>query len=217
MATSPLFAGSRKVDKTTIVPGIGTRPRVIASPGSSGSEITAISVSTNDGAAQDLQFGIAEVVTSQANMGVGALVDGGGSSDSVTRTAGSFVTDGWRVGERFLIQGATTLANDFLAVIESVSATTLTFATATVATAEDLAADASLYRYHDLGYVDVAAGSGRPSVVGVSGLDTTQMPWLDPSPDRLMNLGPNDFLVAALVNALTSGEYLDVAVFMGDF
>ena len=201
MATSPLFAGSRRVQKTALIPGMGTRPRIIADPGASGSEITAISVASSDGAANDLQFGMSEVVTDQSDMGVGALVDGGVNSDTITRTAGSFVADGWKVGERLLVRNATTLANDFLAVLTAVSALSLTFATATVDTAEDLPSGATLHRYHDLGYVDVDAGAGSPSVVGVSGLDTTQMPWLDPSPERLLNLGSTDFLCAAVATA----------------
>lgn len=217
MATTPLFAGSKRVQPTTFIPGMATRPRIIVSPGISGSELRALSVAGNDGGANNMQFGIAQEVTDQADMGTGAFVDGGGGSDTLTRTAGSFVTDGWRVGERFLVQGATTLANDFLAILTAVSAGVLTFATGTVNTAEILPAGCKLYRYHDLGYVAVAAGAGKPSVAGVSGLDVNQMPWLDPTPGRLMELGAGDFLIAALATTLTTGEFIDVACFLGDY
>ena len=75
-----------------------------------------------------------------AIIGVGlAFVDGGGSADSITDSGNGFITAGFAPGEVLFVQGATTGANDSGctgAVILTVVAGTITFATGTVDTAE---------------------------------------------------------------------------------
>jgi len=64
------------------------------------------------------------------------FVDGGGSDDTITRTTGSFITDGFEVGDWIQVFNATTGANDFSVKLTGVAALTLTFATDTVDTGE---------------------------------------------------------------------------------
>lgn len=64
------------------------------------------------------------------------FVDGGAGNDSITRTVGSWITDGFQVGDWIQVFGATTSGNNFSAKILTVSATTLGIATAKVATGE---------------------------------------------------------------------------------
>lgn len=217
MATSPQFIGTLRTEALQLIPGYSTRFRPLWVGGANGSQITQISITTNDAAANEVQFGILKKITEQANMGTGALVDGGGGSDTITRSTGNFITDGWRVGERLQVIGATTLANDFDALLTAVASTTLTFATATVDTAENLPSGAYLARLQKLPYVAVPAGAGEPTVVGVSGLDATQMPFLDSSPDRVFTLEADDVLVAAVTTAMGSSEVMDIIATGGDF
>ena len=68
-----------------------------------------------------------------------AFVDGGGSPDSITDSGNGFLTAGFAPGDVLFVQGATTPANDTAitgAVILTVAAGTITFATGTVDTAE---------------------------------------------------------------------------------
>jgi hypothetical protein len=68
-------------------------------------------------------------------------VDGGASSDTITASAGSFITAGFAVGDVIYTYGSTTAANDMSGVVlTGVAAGTLTFATATVNTGEVFAA-----------------------------------------------------------------------------
>lgn len=64
------------------------------------------------------------------------FVDGGGSDDTITRTTGSFITDGFEIGDWIQVFNATTGANDFAVKLTGVAALTLTFATGTVDTGE---------------------------------------------------------------------------------
>ena len=50
MADTPLFVGSKRTEPFIFVPGFSTRPRILWTPGSSGSEIYGISVASSDNA-----------------------------------------------------------------------------------------------------------------------------------------------------------------------
>lgn len=68
-----------------------------------------------------------------------AFVDGGGSNDSITDSGNGFITQGFAPGDVLFVTGATTAGNDSGctgAVLLSVVAGTIEFATGTVNTAE---------------------------------------------------------------------------------
>jgi hypothetical protein len=69
------------------------------------------------------------------------FVDGGGSNDSMTRTGGSFITDGFEIGDWVCVFNATTPANDIQAKILSVVALTIEIGTGLIDTGEAGAAD----------------------------------------------------------------------------
>lgn len=217
MADRPIFAGSKRISPLQIIPAHSTRPRVLWAPGTTGSEITRISIAGNLAGSNRVLFYHGTPLTLQANMGVGAIADNGASPDAVTRTAGDFVADKWVAGERFYVAGATTLANDFTAILASVTQLSMTFATGTAAATEELPALSALHRLTALGWVDVPAGAGRPIVVGVSGLNSDQMPWLDPSPNRLLELGKDDYLLASAETVVGTNEILEVTAQGGDY
>lgn len=219
MADSPIFLGSVRHEPVQFVPAFSTRPRPLWTPGASGSEIRKITISTNDAGNNQLQIGIARRLTLGSAMGSGALVDNGASADTITRSSGSFLDDGWLAGNRLFLLGSTTLANDVEVILTAAAAGTLTLATggATVNTAEGLPNLAKLCLLTWMHYLSVPLGSGLPAVVSVSGLSTTQNPSLDASPDRVITLGPTDILVGKVTTALGTGEVLDVLVEGGDF
>jgi hypothetical protein len=65
-----------------------------------------------------------------------SFVDGGSGNDSITRSVGSWITDGFQVGDWIQVFGATTAGNDVLRKILALTATTMEIATASVANAE---------------------------------------------------------------------------------
>lgn len=151
MASDPTFGTAPYAQCTTFTNGMGTRPRAIWTPGSNGSRVHFISQANSVSSNPTLY--LAEEMTLQSTMGTGAHVDNGGSSDTLTRSTGSFITDGWLVGDRMWVSGSTTLANDYLVQVTAVASGTLTFATATVNAAENLPAGAKLFRMHQLATV----------------------------------------------------------------
>lgn len=219
MGSEPFFASSRKTKVVPFVPAISTRPRVLWAAGASGSEIELVNIAGTDNAANTLQLSIGEALTLASNMGTGAFVDNGASADTISRTSGSFLDDGWRVGDRLFPSGATTLANDFEVILTAVTATLLTLATGggTVDTVENLPSTAILYRVARLGSIPVAANSGVSGNAAVDGLSPTQIPGFAVSPDDLLRLGPNHALIGALATAVGSGEIIDVTSSGGDY
>ena len=76
-----------------------------------------------------------------------AYADGGASADTITRLAGSFVTDGFAPGQKITTVGSTTAGNDLTNItLTSVAALTLSFATASLVgdTSENFAAGTAL-------------------------------------------------------------------------
>lgn len=73
----------------------------------------------------------------------GAFVDGGGSADTITDSGNGFITNGFAPNQILFCKGSTTSANDTAvtgAVIQSVTAGTITLLTGIVNTAEAFAA-----------------------------------------------------------------------------
>lgn len=93
--------------------------------------------------------------------GVGAtLVDGGAGDDSITRSSGSWLTDGWAPGMVMVLKGATTAANDTAVsgvMITGVTASALSFATGTVNTGEVFAAGTTLVGMKGGSFADIMA------------------------------------------------------------
>lgn len=214
----PTLVQNYRSENVAIAAGHTTRPVRAVRAGASGSRIHQMVLTTNDAGANTVVLYHAQQMTLQSAMTVGAHVDGGGSSDTITRTAGSFITDGWKVGDLLFVHGSTTLANDFLTRITGVTATTLTFATGTTAANENLPTGAILYKASALGTVAVAANAGVSS--GVPSIDLISpalFPEIDASPDRYRTLGPNNALLVAMGTVLGGSEFADVTTSLGDY
>lgn len=210
MASTPNFESAPRSGQLLLVPGFATRGRPVWTAPSTGSVIRQIHVASTDASANAVQFAVAKKVTDGAAMGTGQIVDGGGGSDTITRSAGSFITDGLQVGDRIQVLGATTIGNDVVAILTGVSAGVLTFATGTVQAAEAMPSTAAIYRLTNAWQVAVPALSGASAAVAVAGLNATSSPSLDSSPDRELPLGPADVLFAGVTTTLGTGETMDI-------
>jgi hypothetical protein len=81
------------------------------------------------------------IATNGIMAGTLTYVDGGAGSDTITTSAGSFITQGFAPGDKIYTYGSTTAANDLVGVVlTAVAAQTLTFATASITTGEVFAA-----------------------------------------------------------------------------
>ncbi len=210
--TSPIHVGKVHNEFTQLLPIHGTRPRPIYTPHSSdGSRIHQLLVTTSDVGANTYELSIAKLIQTPGT--TAAFVDGGGGSDTITDSNNGFITAGFKVGMRILILGATTIDNDFVVTLTGVAAGTLTFATATVNTAEAFLAGTKIYQLHVQHTKSVALNSGLTNAApAVSALDSTQDPSLDFSPNRYKILGPGDILCARVGTLLGAGEVMDFSV-----
>lgn len=219
MAASPIFVGTWRVANTVLIASHGT---VLALPiftaGSSGARVHGISVAATDAGANTALLYYAKRMTLQSAMGTGAFVDNGGSPDTITRTSGSFVTDGFLVGDRILVSGPTTLANSFFVTLTVVAALTLSFVTATTDTAENFPTGAIIYKLSQLHLTTLAANAGNAAATDALDMLITDWPIADVTPDRYITLEGNDALAMSVGTAVGGGtDRIDIAVFGGDY
>ena len=219
MATRAIFIGSWRVENTVLIAAHSTTLALpIFTAGSSGSRIHGISVASTDAGANTALLYYAKRMTLESDMTVGAFVDNGGSPDTITRTAGSFVTDGWLVGDRLLVSGPTTLANSFFVTLTVVAALTLTFVTATVDTAENFPTGAIMWRLSQLHLTTLAANAGNAASTDALDMLITDWPIGDVSPDRYIILGPDDSLAMSVGTAVGAApDRIDISTFGGDY
>ncbi len=218
MSVSPQLVGTYRTEVKTIDDSYSTRPARVFAAGANGSRVHQASLVNTDNAAQTAFFSMLKQMTLQSDMGVATHVDGGGGSDTFTRTTGSFITNGWKVGDIAYFYNSTTRANDFKVELTAVAALTLTFATGTTNTGEVFPAGGIIYKIAQLSKPDVPASAGNSSgIPAIDLLDDAVNPIFDASPDRYLVLGPNDALAVACGTAVGAGEQFDVFIGAGDY
>lgn len=214
MNLDPIFPGTYRTECEVIVAGNGTQPkRIFKADATNGSYLHAI-VAANDDTSKECTLLYGKKVTDQADMGVGAVA----GLNTITRTVGDFLADGWKIGDRLILHGATTLANNVLAEITAVVAGTLTFAAATFNTNENLPAGTVLYRAGYKGTRAVPANAGiNDATAPISMLLQTAWDWLDDSPGRFVTVGGDDAIFAKANAALAANKGIYLTTFGGDF
>ena len=219
MAAAPIFINEYSTQDAVLIASHGTALAVRGwVAGSSGSRVHGISVTNTDSGGNTMILYYARPLTLVANMGTGAFANNGGSPDTITRTSGSFVTDGYLVGDRIWVHGATTLANGFFVTLTVVAALTLTFATATTDTAENFPTGAIIYRLSQLHLTTLAANAGNAASTDALDMLITDWPIADVTPDRYITMGALDALVFSVGTAVgASPDRIDIATFGGDF
>ncbi len=219
MAASPIFVDTWRAEQAVLIAAHSTTIAIRGFlAGASGSRVHAISVANTDSGGNTMIAYHADPMTLQSNMGTGAFVDGGGSSDTITRTSGSFITDGWLVGDRLWVYAPTTLANGFFVTLTAVAALTLTFATNTTDTAENFPTGAIIYRLSQLHLTTLVANAGNAASTDALDMLLTDWPMADASPDRYITLGALDALVFSVGTAVgASPDRVDITTFGGDY
>ena len=221
MADAPIFVGSWRVSHSVLIAAHSTTIAIRGwLAGSSGSRIHGISLVNTDSGASDCTLYHAEAMTLQSAMGTGVFDDNGGSADTITRTSGSFITDGWLVGDRLWVHGATTLGNGFFVTLTAVAALTLSFATGTVSadTDENFPTGAIIYRLSQLHLTTVAANAGNAASTDALDMLISDWPIADVTPDRYITLGATDALVFSVGTAVgASPDRVDITCFGGDY
>lgn len=203
MATAPIFVDTFRTTGSVLIASHSTTIAVRGFlAGSSGSRVHAISVAATDAGANTLLVYYADALTLESNMGTGAFVDNGGSADTITRGSGSFITDGWLVGDRLWVHAPTTLLNGFFVTVTVVAALTLSFATGSTNTAENFPTGAIIYRLTQLHLTTLAANAGNAASTDALDALSGDFPAVDATPDRYITMGALDALVFSVGTAV---------------
>lgn len=197
VAVGPNLAGLvASISGETALPDgeTGVRQRVLQG----GCRIIDGSISSTDGTARTAIIWTGVQMSLYANMGT--VTTTATTNATNTRNSGSFITDGWTVGDSAMIFGSATSSNNgVLAVVTTVATSTLTYSgvpsgfSAVTEGAGFYIAKVGLWTQRTIPINSGNTGSA-PSVVLLGG---TQDPARAPLPDSGLTLGPSGLLIFA--------------------
>ncbi len=159
-------------------------------------------VSSTDGSARSMLFYIGTQMTKQADMGGTSTITG---SNTFNRASGSFIADGWKVGDGVMpFDMATAANNGVLGIVTTVTSTTLVV-NGTPYTNETMPAGSRIFRVELRTRKGIPINSGNTdSAPPVPVLGGSQDPSQLPPPDTGISLGPDGALIAAMVAAVSA-------------
>ena len=215
MPASPTFAGTPVTKGTPFVNG-GATAQVIAFAGPNGARIHAATFSQNDTSTGSIQLYKGRILTDNAQPQVGwppyqlgkgmPPVLSVATTTTITRSNGSFLQDGWQVGQQLLLLNHfDTPANQVINYLTTVVAGTLTLGTAITA-ATTPAAGLQIAQVDLLWAVAAVSAAGTGTTAQVNLLSTTYGSQLLPQPDTFLTLAPNELLIASIGTAVTSAK-----------
>lgn len=187
------------VPSEVAIPGESTvRQRILTG----GQRVIDGGISSTDGTARSAAIYLGKQTTLYANMGVVTTT----ATNALNRTVGSFITDGYKVGDACMFFGSTSAANDGIQalIVTGVTATVLTFNGALLAN-ETMAAGFRVFRVAKRTQKAIAINAGSldatPPVPLFGG---TQDPGMAPQPDTGMSFGPDDAMIVAMTAAISA-------------
>lgn len=157
---------------------------------------------SNDGTARDIYIYTGKQMSLYADMGAPTIT----GSNTINRTGGgSFITEGWQIGDAAMLFGATNTANNgLLLVITGVSASALTV-NGVPLTNETLPVGARVIRVarRTTKNLPLNAGNtnGAPAIPLFGG---TQDPAALPPPDTGMSLSKDGVIICAMTAAISA-------------
>ena len=212
MALNPQHIGSwRDPDVARIGSAHGVRPVLVAKAGATGTRFHVLSASLSVASANAVRLLLGRLVTTpDATFAY--------QTGAITRAAGSFVDDGWKVGDRLIAAGSTTLANDAETIVTAVAPLTLTVTAGSFSPEALPGTKAGFYRAAQTLLVPIAASAGQAAgTPALDLLDATVWKSLDAAPERSSILGPRGALFVAVTTAIAAGGFLDVLAQGGDY
>lgn len=182
----------------TALPGEATvRQRVLHG----GCQVFDGTISSSDVSAKNLNMFVGDELTIGSNMGTVAFT--ATTNATITRTTGSFITDGWMVGEKLMAFNSTGAANNGKPVsITAVTATTLTLSgvsAISVAGAQD--ATLRLFAVSQRTQINVTAGAGTNGTsTPIKLIGNNQ----DMSSSPVIQLGATNVLICSMAAAISA-------------
>lgn len=222
--SNPLYGivpSSFDTDSGSIITATGTAAVMIIEPQvaavatattplySGGATVIDGTISTTESVARDLQVWKGKIVTTQNTGNTGAMTT---TTSTVVRVNGSFITDGWRVGDIVMMFAPNTIAanaavDGIVGTITVVTALTLTVS-ATPFAALTLAAGTRVAKMRRVFVTSVPIGAGSTAASAnvklVNNTNDTSISLGD------RKLGVNDFLAVASLTALTASTVTTV-------
>lgn len=159
-------------------------------------------ITSTDSVAKSVLLFIGQQLSVYENMGV--VTTTATTNATITRTVGSFITDGWKVGSHAMLDGSLSAANDGNPVaVTAVTTTTLTLnGVSAVSVAETQGAGFRLFQVAQVTRIPIPANSGNSdAILPVRLIGNSNDPRGDNSG---MMLGENEVLIMGMVAATSA-------------
>lgn len=185
-----------------------------------GCTVLSLDATATDTASKDIQLWTGEVLTTQETSATGAMAITASTNCTITRAAGSFLTDRWKVGDSVMPFAPDTSApnaasDGVVGLITAVVAGTLTVSGLPWSVVASLATGTRLARVAPLFRTTIPLSSGNTTAIaGYSLLNHAN----DPSSLRFeKKLGATNMLIAAMIanpSALTASVFVNASLAM---
>lgn len=175
-ATFGVRASSFTVTNTTIAKVL-VEPQVAAAASSptplfyGGASVIGLDACSTDAADKIVNLWVGEILTTQETTNTGEIDTTATTNGTITRVNGSFITDGWKIGDLCMIftpdntaQAATGI-DGIVCTLTAVTATTLTMSGTPIAAQSSLTAGTRLVRVARRGQFSVPANSGNSTTI----------------------------------------------------
>lgn len=239
MNNSPIFVGGMRNNDIQFT-AAGAKTQVLFQAGPNGSRIHSAYMTQDDTTTSVMQLYRGVILTDNgrplpqgpypgqgwsAQMNCGALTPvltlTNTTNSTITRTNGSFITDGWNVGMLLgVINSADNIQNQVMpSHVTSLTATTLTFTGAIFQAASGTPTPAmQLVRCTPLWNVAMVSGAGVTSAVAqINLLSTAVGTSLLAAPDGFITLGPNELLLVFCTTLPAANKCITVTAHAGDY
>jgi len=172
-----------------------------------------VGTQTGTSAALTVTLWGARRLTKASAMGSAAITTG-----TITRTQGSFLTDGWKVGDSIGFRNTANLPTAADTLVLGVSDLTLTFAASSfTAETPPASANAEFWRLSLMGTSTIAPNAGFTASVPAEDVFTANKPYIDATPNRALAVGKDSGFFVSLKAALGAGLYADITPLFGDY
>lgn len=173
-----------------------------------GCTVLDLTATSSDAASKDVILWVGTILTTQDTANTGSITTG--AQNTLTRTAGSWIADGWSIGDAAMVFAAPGVAqivtgiDGLPLVVTGVTATVLTFnGTPLAAGANVLSAGSRIVAVADKARVTVPANSGNSSTIPNALLLAN--PTFDKSKvTSELKLGADNLLIAAMQAAVSA-------------
>lgn len=201
-------AANTTIAKVVVEPILGAAAISPAPAYFGGCAVIDLPVFSSDSALKDINLFIGTIRTTQDAVNTGVMATTAAGNSTITRISGSFITDGWKVGDQCMLftpdntAQVATAVDGIASTITAVAALTITVNGVTLAAATPLTAGTRLVSVTKKFTASIPINSGNTNAIASANLLNNSMDGAALRSD--IKLGPLNMLIASMGSAVSA-------------